>query len=202
LLRARSGRSRVGKINTNARIRAPAGFFLFANWPGTHPAHQRRAAPSAHSHEHGREVSVGGSMEPHFALSSERCSSFQRAWGRPIDSKVLKPSPDHLTDPAPDGSFHLGSLRKLRGLGPCKTSERCESRWSDGYEQAPPRSRSQAGSAISTAKTRSGRDGAGKKAMGLELPWTIMLDHRLPEFRAVDLIVLERPSYFGAWLGN
>jgi hypothetical protein len=37
--------------------------------------------------------------------------------------------------------------------------------------------------------------------MDLTAPWTIMLDHRLPEFRAVDLLACAA-SLFWVWLGN
>jgi hypothetical protein len=44
------------------------------------------------------------------------------------------------------------------------------------------------GSAISTAQTKYDRGCEGRTALDFRLPRTILVDHRLPEFRPVDLM--------------
>ena len=107
-------------------------------------------------------------------------------------------APNRIVDPAPDGAFQFGSLWKLIGLG-------------HGFDLQDKRERppaSDAKVAGPKATNKHAREAESRKTArpfppqkpcmaaapqvgrhrNFRLPWTLLVDHRMPEFRAVDLM--------------
>jgi len=106
-------------------------------------------------------------------------------------------APTGIVDPAPYGAFQFGSLRKLGGLGHgFDLQDKHERPSASDAKVAGPKAANKLAREAACCKTArpfppqkpcmAATAKVGRQ-WNFRLLWTILVDHRLPEFRAVDL---------------